>query len=49
MVGLDRTNSLVYLLDRIIERIKGWKEKLLSLGREIVLKAIIQSIPVFAM
>jgi hypothetical protein len=50
MVGLDRTDSFLYLLERIIERLKGWKEKLLSLGgKEILLKAIIQSIPVFAM
>ena len=50
MVGLDRANSFIYLLERVIERLKGWKEKLLSLGgKEILLKAIIQYIPVFAM
>jgi hypothetical protein len=50
MVGLDRTDSFIYLLERIIERLKGWKEKFLSLGgKEVLLKAIIQSIPVFAM
>ena len=50
MVGLDRTDSFVYLLERVIERLKGWKERFLSLGgKEIFLKAIIQAIPVFAM
>ena len=49
-LGLDKSDSFVYLLERIIERLKGWKEKLLSIGaKEILLKAVIQSIPVFAM
>jgi hypothetical protein len=38
------------LLERIIARLKAWKEKLLSMGtKETLLKAIIQSNPVFAM
>jgi hypothetical protein len=50
MVGLDRTDSFVYLLERIIERLKGWKERFLSTGgKDILLKAIVQAIPVFAM
>ena len=50
MVGLDKSDSFVYLLERTIERLKGWKEKLLSIGaKEILLNAVIQSIPVFAM
>jgi hypothetical protein len=50
MVGRDRTNSFIYLLERIIEILKGWKERFLSVGgKEILLKAIIQSILVFAM
>jgi hypothetical protein len=50
MVGLDRTDSFIYLLERIIERLKGWKERFLSMGgKDILLKAIIQAIPVFAM
>jgi hypothetical protein len=50
MVGLDHTESFIYLLERIIEGLKGWKEKFLYLGgKEILLKAIIQQIPVYAM
>jgi hypothetical protein len=50
MVGLDRTDRFIYLLERIIERLEGWKERFLSMGgKEILLKAIIQAIPVFAM
>jgi hypothetical protein len=50
MVGLDKTDNFVYLLERIIERIQGWKEKFLSMGgKEILLIVIIQAIPVFAM
>jgi hypothetical protein len=48
MVGLDRTDSFIYLLERIIERLEGWKERFLSMGgKEILLKAIIQAIHVF--
>jgi hypothetical protein len=32
MVGLDRTDSFIYLLERIIERLEGWKERFLSMG-----------------
>jgi hypothetical protein len=49
MVGLDRTESFIHLLERVIEGLKGLKERFLSMGRkEILLKAIIQSIPVYA-
>jgi hypothetical protein len=50
LVGVDRSDSFQYLIDRIIKRINGWNEKLLSMGgKEILLKAIAQSIPVYAM
>ena len=50
MVGLDRSDSFTHLVERIVNRLKGWKEKLLSMGgKEILLKAVIQTIPVFAM
>jgi hypothetical protein len=50
LLGVDRSDSFQYLIDRIIKRINGWNEKLLSMGgKEILLKAIAQSIPVYAM
>jgi hypothetical protein len=50
LVGVDRSDSFLYLPERIIKRIEGWKEKFLSMGgKEILLKAIIQSISVYAM
>jgi hypothetical protein len=50
LIGIDKSECLRHLVDRVIARIYGWKEKLLSLGgKEILIKAIAQAIPVFAM
>jgi hypothetical protein len=50
MVGVDRSDSFMYLLERIIKRLEGWKEKFLSMGgKEILLKAVIQSVSVYVM
>jgi hypothetical protein len=49
-VGIDRSDSFENLIERIIQRINGWKEKLLSIGgKEILLKAVAQAISVYAM
>lgn len=49
-VGLSEGNTFAYLKDRIWKRIQGWKEKFLSwAGKEILIKAIAQAIPTFAM
>jgi hypothetical protein len=49
-VGMDRSDCFMFLVDRVIKRIDGWKEKLLSAGgREILLKAIAQAIPSYMM
>jgi hypothetical protein len=50
IVVADRSDCFLHFVERIIQRINGWKEKLLSIGgKEILLKAVAQAIPVFAM
>jgi hypothetical protein len=49
-VGKSRVATFSYLKDRIWKRIQGWKEKMLSkAGKEILIKAVAQAIPTFAM
>ena len=49
-VGVDKTDCFSFLIERIVKRISGWKEKLLSVGgKEILLKAVIQAIPTYAL
>lgn len=49
-VGRSRTKIFSYLKERIWQCIQGWKEKLLSrAGKEILIKAVAQAIPTFAM
>ena len=49
-VGLSRSGTFSYLKDRVWQRILGWKEKMLSkAGKEILIKAVAQAIPTFAM
>ena len=50
MVGRKKKESFIYIKERIWGELQGWKEKLLSqAGREVLLKAIVQAIPTFAM
>jgi hypothetical protein len=50
MVGADRTECFQFLVDRVCKRINWWKEKILSSGgKEVLLKAIAQAIPSYAM
>jgi hypothetical protein len=50
LVGADRSDCFMHFVERVLQRLKGWMEKLLSIGgKEILLKAVIQSIPVYAM
>jgi len=49
-IGRERTNIFAYLKERVWQRIQGWKEKMLSrAGKEVLIKAVAQAIPVFAM
>jgi hypothetical protein len=49
-VGRSITNSFEYLKEKIWKQIQGWKEKLLSMaGKEILIKAVAQAIPTYAM
>ena len=50
VVGRNERASLTYIKERVWAKLQGWKEKLLSqAGREILLKAVVQAIPTFAM
>jgi hypothetical protein len=46
----SKAQTFAYLKDRIWKKIQGWKIKLLSkAGKEVLIKAIIQSMPTYAM
>ena len=50
VVGKNKKASLNYIKERVWAKLQGWKEKLLSqAGREVLLKAVVQAIPTFAM
>ncbi|XP_050289699.1 uncharacterized protein LOC126727832 [Quercus robur] len=50
VVGKNRRASLNYIKERVWGKLQGWKEKILSqAGKDILLKAMIQAIPTFAM
>ncbi|KAK2657030.1 hypothetical protein Ddye_010082 [Dipteronia dyeriana] len=48
--GRSKRNLFTNIVDRVWDKIKGWGEKLLSVGgKDILIKAIIHSIPAYAM
>lgn len=50
MVGHVKKKSFSIIKERIWKKLKRWKEKLLSqVGREILVKAMIQAIPTYTM
>jgi hypothetical protein len=50
IVDADRSDCFLHFVERVLQRIKGWKEKLLSIGgKELLIKAVIQAIPIYAM
>lgn len=49
-MGKSISKTFAYLMDRVWKRIHGWKEKMLSkAGKEILIKAIAEAIPTYAM
>jgi len=45
----NKKASLIYIKERVWSKFQGWKEKLLlQVGREILLKAVVQAIPTFS-
>ena len=49
-VGRNKMSCFTQIKERIWARIQGWKEKLLSqVGKEVMIKAVVQSIPVYSM
>jgi len=50
MVGADRSDCFRHLIDRVVARVAGWKEKTLSLGgKKTLIKSIAQAVPVYVM
>ncbi|KAL0009965.1 hypothetical protein SO802_005073 [Lithocarpus litseifolius] len=50
MVGRAKYQSFAYLKDKVWKKLQGWKGKLLSrAGKEILIKAVAQSIPIYTM
>jgi len=50
LVGRKKYHTFSYLKDRIWKKLQGWKGKMLSkAGKEILIKAVAQSIPTYTM
>ncbi|EEE51789.1 hypothetical protein OsJ_33245 [Oryza sativa Japonica Group] len=49
-MGRSKAKTSSYLKERVWKKIQGWKEKLLSrAGKDVLIKAVAQAIPAFAM
>jgi hypothetical protein len=49
-IGKSKVKTFAYLKEKIWKCIQGWKEKLLSIaGKEILIKAVAQAVPVYEM
>lgn len=48
--GRKKTSELGWIKERVVEKLEGWKENLLNqAGKEVLIKAVIQAIPSYAM
>ncbi|XP_016168316.1 uncharacterized protein LOC107610838 [Arachis ipaensis] len=46
----SKNKALEWIQEKILDKMQGWKEKLLNqAGKEVLIKAVIQAIPVYAM
>ena len=49
-IGRSRTKCFAYIKEKILKRLQGWKERLMSMAaKEILIKAVAQAIPTYAM
>lgn len=49
-IGKSKSRVFEYLKEKVWKRIQGWKERMLSnAGKEILIKAVAQAIPIYAM
>ena len=50
VIGRSKRQVFNYIKERVMGKIKGWKEKLLSqAGKEVLLKSVILAMPAYAM
>ena len=50
LVGADQSDCFMHFVERVCQRLNGWKEKVLSIGgKEVLIKAVAQAIPIYAM
>ncbi|GKC07636.1 reverse transcriptase [Tanacetum coccineum] len=48
--GRNKGNLFSFILEKVLQKVQGWKKKLLSqAGREILIKSVIQALPSYAM
>ena len=49
-MGQAKKRSFIYIKARVWKKLREWKEKILSvMGREVLIKAVIQAIPTYTM
>jgi hypothetical protein len=50
LIGRSKVSAFTNITGKIWERMNGWKEKFLSqVGKEVLLKAMVQAIPTYTM
>ncbi|XP_038719958.1 uncharacterized protein LOC120012588 [Tripterygium wilfordii] len=50
LLGRSKKKSLMYIVERVKQKVNSWKNNFLSFaGREVLIKSVLQSIPTYAM